>query len=141
MKWNGGTVHRGRAIMIPRRSTMKRSRKNRSISFAWLFTALHLVAANVGPTSSTATILSGKDNIASGMKENQIFADTGNAFGRNIYDRWRQDLPIELRSEKGAPLHRIDMDGVVIYLLGSSHVSRASCDDAKLLMQHIRPGE
>ncbi len=55
---------------------------------------------------------------------------------------WRRSLPPGLRNEKVAPLHRVLMDvGVVLYLLGSSHVSRESCDDAKLLMEHVRPGE
>ena len=57
-------------------------------------------------------------------------------------DEWRLSLPSELRNNKGAPLHRIEMGGgVVLYLLGSSHISRTSCDDVRLLMQHVRPGE
>ena len=54
---------------------------------------------------------------------------------------WRMSLPPELRNQKGAPLHRIELHGAVIYLLGTSHVSRTSCDDARLLMQHVRPGK
>ena len=56
-------------------------------------------------------------------------------------DDWRQSLPPGLRNRNGAPLHRIELNGAVIYLLGTSHVSRTSCDDARLLMQHVRPGE
>ena len=57
-------------------------------------------------------------------------------------DGWRRNLPPGLRNNKGAPLHRIEIGGgVVLYLLGSSHVSNTSCDDVRLLMQHVRPGE
>ena len=57
-------------------------------------------------------------------------------------DEWRSSLPQELQNNKGAPLHRIEMGGgVVLYLLGSSHISRTSCDDVRLLMQYARPGE
>jgi len=57
-------------------------------------------------------------------------------------DEWRSSLPHELRNNKGAPLHRIEMGGgVVLYLLGSSHISRTSCDDVRLLMEYARPGE
>ena len=57
-------------------------------------------------------------------------------------DEWRSSLPSELQNNKGAPLHRIEMGGgVVLYLLGSSHISRTSCDDVRLLMQYARPGE
>ena len=73
------------------------------------------------------------------------------------HDEWRTLLPQQLRNEKGAPLHRIILEfeshpgrakeqyshnkKVTLYLLGTSHVSRTSCQDAKLLMEHVRPGE
>ena len=57
-------------------------------------------------------------------------------------DEWRSSLPSKLQNNKGAPLHRIEIGGgVVLYLLGSSHISRTSCDDVRLLMQHVRPGQ
>ena len=57
-------------------------------------------------------------------------------------DEWRSSLPQELQNNKGAPLHRIEMGGgVVLYLLGSSHISRTSCGDVRLLMQYAWPGE
>ena len=58
---------------------------------------------------------------------------------------WRQSLPSKLRDNKGAPLHRLvarsqaGNETVTIYLLGTSHVSRTSCLDAELLMEHVRP--
>ena len=129
---------------MPIPSTIKRNNCNIRLLLAlvWLFSSLSIGAANAGPTSSSLlTTLSDTDIDASRAKEDQIIASYEDLSGGEIYDRWRLDLPPKLRSERGAPLHRIEMDGVVIYLLGTSHVSRASCDDARLLMQHIRPGE
>lgn len=61
---------------------------------------------------------------------------------------WRRCLPEKLRDQKGAPLHKITLEStsnpsktVTVYLLGTSHVSRTSCEDAKLLMEYARPGE
>ena len=61
---------------------------------------------------------------------------------------WRKFLPEKLRDSKGAPLHKIIIETtsnpsktVTVYLLGTSHVSRTSCEDAKLLMEYARPGE
>lgn len=68
----------------------------------------------------------------------QLF--TVDSLNDNPEDDWRKTLPSGLRNRDGAPLHRIEMNGAVIYLLGTSHVSRSSCDDARLLMQHVRPG-
>lgn len=58
-------------------------------------------------------------------------------------------LPAKLRDTQGAPLHRITIQpqrwstscsgNVTVYLLGTSHVSRTSCEDAQLLMDHVRP--
>ncbi|KAL7551607.1 hypothetical protein ACHAWF_014803 [Thalassiosira exigua] len=60
--------------------------------------------------------------------------------GDDGYEPWRRSLPPGLCEGRGAPLHRVDLgEGVVLYLLGSSHVSRASCEDAKLLVNHVRP--
>ena len=129
---------------MPIPSTNKRNNCNiRSLlALVWLFSSLSVGAANAGPTSSSLLwTLSDSDTAASRAKEDQIIASYEDSSGGEIYDCWRLNLPPKLRSERGAPLHRIEMDGVVIYLLGTSHVSRASCDDARLLMQHIRPGE
>lgn len=114
---------------MPSPSGKKRNNNTHLFALVWLFSSLSIGAANAGTFTT---------DIASRVKENQIIASSGNLLDRS---RWRRDLPTELRSEHGAPLHRIELDGVVVYLLGSSHVSRASCDDARLLMQHIRPGE
>jgi hypothetical protein len=133
----------GRAPQMPIPSTNKLNNFTIRLLFAlvWLFSSLSVGAANAGPTSSSSlTTLTNSDTAAIRAKEDQIIARYEDSPGGKI-DDWRRDLPPELRSERGAPLHRIEMDGVVIYLLGTSHVSRASCDDARLLMQHIRPGE
>ena len=65
---------------------------------------------------------------------------------------WRDSLPMKLRDNQGAPLHRVVIqpqawsskvysgnNTVTVYLLGTSHVSRTSCQDAELLMEHVRP--
>ncbi len=65
---------------------------------------------------------------------------------------WRYSLPTKLRDNQGAPLHRVIIQPqswsklctennatVTVYLLGTSHVSRTSCQDAELLMEHVRP--
>jgi pheromone shutdown protein TraB len=66
-------------------------------------------------------------------------------------ESWRQSLPAKLRDKQGAPLHRVVIHPqawskscignvtVTVYLLGTSHVSRTSCQDAELLMDHVRP--
>lgn len=58
---------------------------------------------------------------------------------------------MKLRDNQGAPLHRVIIQPqswsklctgnatVTVYLLGTSHVSRTSCQDAELLMDHVRP--
>jgi hypothetical protein len=63
-------------------------------------------------------------------------------------EEWRRHLPEKLSNRNGAPLHKIIIEStsnpvknVTVYLLGTSHVSRTSCEDAKLLMEHARPGE
>ncbi|KAK1734669.1 TraB domain-containing protein [Skeletonema marinoi] len=69
----------------------------------------------------------------------------------NTEEGWRESLPTKLRDNQGAPLHRVIIQPqawsksctgnatVTIYLLGTSHVSRTSCQDAELLMDHVRP--
>lgn len=64
-------------------------------------------------------------------------------------EEWRYTLPATLRDKQGAPLHRLIIrpqtwsksctGNVTVYLLGTSHVSRTSCQDAELLMDHVRP--
>ncbi|KAL3792428.1 hypothetical protein HJC23_001546 [Cyclotella cryptica] len=61
-------------------------------------------------------------------------------------EEWRKYLPLKLRHRKGAPLHRVILESrsnpgsqVTLYLLGTSHVSRSSCEDAKVLMEYARP--
>lgn len=73
----------------------------------------------------------------------------------NEDEEWRKSLPIQLQQRRGT-LHRLLVpygnrnkdttkaelgdDGLCeIYLLGTSHVSKDSCIDARLLMEHIRP--
>ena len=70
---------------------------------------------------------------------------------------WRSRLPTQLQQRRGS-LHRIlipssnndntifhvknDMGKNIhceLYLLGTAHVSKDSCEDAKLLMEHIKP--
>eukprot|EP00566_Odontella_aurita_P013792 CAMPEP_0113532014 /NCGR_PEP_ID=MMETSP0015_2-20120614/3814_1 /TAXON_ID=2838 /ORGANISM="Odontella" /LENGTH=456 /DNA_ID=CAMNT_0000430909 /DNA_START=6 /DNA_END=1377 /DNA_ORIENTATION=- /assembly_acc=CAM_ASM_000160 len=60
-------------------------------------------------------------------------------------EEWRRALPPLLRRRRGT-LHRMvippnagDDGGCELYLLGTSHVSRDSCDDARLLVEHVRP--
>lgn len=71
-------------------------------------------------------------------------------------DGWRDSLPSELKNKKGA-LNRFlmptgipfensfsDLDSgkenvCEVYLLGTAHVSKDSCEDVKLLMKHVRP--
>ena len=66
-----------------------------------------------------------------------------------IDEAWREQLPHQLQQRRGT-LHRLlvpmssastsgQIDVVEIYLLGTSHVSKDSCDDARLLVEHICP--
>ena len=66
-----------------------------------------------------------------------------------IDEAWREQLPHQLQQRRGT-LHRLlvpmssastsgQTDVVEIYLLGTSHVSKDSCDDARLLVEHICP--
>lgn len=117
--------------------------------FALLCFSHSLVSVVTASTGSHAVSSSplqahGIDDVSQEEERKYISADVGSttAIDDAIQDDWRRSLPPGLRNEKGAPLHRIEMNnGVILYLLGSSHVSRTSCDDAKLLMQHVRPGE
>ena len=102
---------------------------------------LILLASLLGITLSLFSIVAA--NIGSSLPSApQSIATPSTNDAQTSQDEWRSSLPSELRNNKGAPLHRIEMyGGVVLYLLGSSHISRTSCDDVRLLMQHIRPGE
>ena len=50
---------------------------------------------------------------------------------------WRQSLPPTLQNRK--TLHKLDIFGCTVYLLGTSHISRSSCDDVQQLMSHVQP--
>mmetsp|Transcript_9727 Transcript_9727/g.14065 ORF Transcript_9727/g.14065 Transcript_9727/m.14065 type:complete len:456 (-) Transcript_9727:108-1475(-) len=50
---------------------------------------------------------------------------------------WRQSLPPTLQNRK--TLHKLDICGCTVYLLGTSHISRSSCDDVQQLMSHVQP--
>ena len=91
------------------------------------------------PSSSELSILGTQRLLDS--ESHTLFPSTVDSLTDTPEDDWRQSLPPGLRNRNGAPLHRIQFNGAVIYLLGTSHVSRTSCDDARLLMQHVRPGE
>ncbi|KAL7503039.1 hypothetical protein ACHAXN_000891 [Cyclotella atomus] len=61
-------------------------------------------------------------------------------------EEWRRHLPEKLSDRNGAPLHKLMIESpsnplknVTVFLLGTSHVSRTSCEDAKLLMEYARP--
>ena len=68
-------------------------------------------------------------------------------------DDWRSDLPEQLKQRKGAlyrflvptgvPLQNIpgsaDENLCEVYVLGTAHVSKDSCEDVKLLMEHVQP--
>ena len=103
-----------------------------------------VVTANAGSSLPSSTLLPGYNGDATLQKNDTttIALDDALLLDDSEEDDWRRKLPPELRNNKGAPLHRIEMgDGdVVLYLLGSSHVSVTSCDDVRLLMQHVRPG-
>ena len=103
--------------------------------------AAHVVDANsagssspLQPSRTTSHIIIDDDNNACNSGEN---APT--IIAEKEVEEWRRDLPPELRSKNGAPLHRIEINGCLVYLLGSAHVSKASCDDVRLLMEHVRP--
>lgn len=66
-------------------------------------------------------------------------------------DSWRLNLPFTLQQRRGS-LHRIlipsnkknersndEIPYCELYLLGTAHVSKDSCEDARLLMNHIKP--
>ena len=102
-----------------------------------------VVTANAGSSLPSSTLLPGYNGDATLQKDDTttIALDDALLLDDSEEDDWRRKLPPELRNNKGAPLHRIEMGGdVVLYLLGSSHVSVTSCDDVRLLMQHVRPG-
>ena len=102
------------------------------------------VTANAGSSLPSSTLLPGHDGDGAIIQKDDrttIALDDALLLD-DEEDDWRRNLPPGLRNNKGAPLHRIELgSGVVLYLLGSSHVSNTSCDDVRLLMQHVRPGE
>ena len=65
-------------------------------------------------------------------------------------NRWRNELPEQLQKRRGALLKFLMPTGVhspngggeqmcEVYVLGTAHVSKDSCEDVKLLMEHVRP--
>jgi pheromone shutdown protein TraB len=63
---------------------------------------------------------------------------------------WRNELPAQLQKRRGALLKFLMPTGVYspdgnieqmceVYVLGTAHVSKDSCEDVKLLMEHVRP--
>lgn len=60
-------------------------------------------------------------------------------------EEWRRSLPPLLRRRRGTlrrlilPAGDQEDEGCELYLLGTSHVSRDSCDDARLLVEHVKP--
>ena len=116
---------------------------HRQLSYLWLFSGLAAGSSNAGgPPQISEIVLPLRDqdipsSFTATLDDQEDAVDIPVIQGE---DHWRKTLPEGLRNEKGAPLHRMEMDdGVILYLLGSSHVSRDSCEDAKLLMQHVRP--
>jgi hypothetical protein len=104
--------------------------------------AVSFATTNAGqstPSPSELSILGTKRFLDN--DSHKIFPSNADSLMDTPEDDWRQSLPAGLRNRNGAPLHRIELNGAVIYLLGTSHVSRTSCDDARLLMQHVRPGK
>ena len=92
----------------------------RFLTLLWLLPLFSAVSKAGGSTFPSPTLSAAKSEVVCSDNE------------------WRRYLPPGLRKE-GAPLHRINMNGVILYLLGSSHVSRNSCEDVKLLIKHVRP--
>ena len=67
----------------------------------------------------------------------------------NEEESWRSNLPLTLQQRRGS-LHRIlipsknersndEISFCELYLLGTAHVSKDSCEDARLLMDYIKP--
>lgn len=65
-------------------------------------------------------------------------------------DEWRNELPEQLRQRKGSLYRFLIPSGVPtadgrtenvceVYVLGTAHVSKDSCDDVKTLMKHVKP--
>ena len=60
---------------------------------------------------------------------------------------WRNELPEQLQKRRGALFKFLIPTGVdspngnmcEVYVLGTAHVSKDSCEDVKLLMEHVRP--
>ncbi|GFH60484.1 hypothetical protein CTEN210_16960 [Chaetoceros tenuissimus] len=67
----------------------------------------------------------------------------------DIHEVWRDELPEQLQNRRGAlmkfvlPTGATDTNGVAqmcdVYVLGTAHVSKDSCEDVKFLMKHIKP--
>ena len=101
------------------------------------------------------------DDVAKGDDDARIEHVTPKA-NDSQEEAWREQLPHQLKQRCGT-LHRLllpmprspggttpkstvddkdkggDDDAVEIYLLGTSHVSKDSCEDARLLMEHVCP--
>ena len=66
-------------------------------------------------------------------------------------EKWKEKLPLILQKRK--TLHRFMLpsyksyqqpneydEGCEVFLLGTAHISSSSCEDVKLLMNHVHPG-
>ncbi len=86
------------------------------------------------------------DASSSKIEESEVHAVQNiNATSEDEDEAWRSRLPSQLQKRRGS-LHRILLplseSGQIqceLYLLGTAHVSKDSCEDAKLLMEHIKP--
>ena len=74
--------------------------------------------------------------------------------GNSAANAWRNELPAQLQKRRGALYRFLMPTGVQsqnpntgiheenmceVYVLGTAHVSKDSCEDVKLLMEHVRP--
>lgn len=55
----------------------------------------------------------------------------------NDCEAWRHELPSSLRNR--TTLYKFNLDGCTVYLLGTSHISKSSCNDVQELMSHVKP--
>jgi pheromone shutdown protein TraB len=88
------------------------------------------------PQPTTIAQLGAKEVISSEQCSINVLAENTTT-NHPIVKNWRQHLPVSLQNR--TTLHKLNIDGCTVYLLGTSHVSKSSCNDVQELIAHLQP--
>ena len=128
------------------------------------FSASSCIHGSEGSSRSIDRIFAGVQRGGSSIENNTELGNENSSNDDHNDEQWRLELPLKLQKRRGS-LHKIlvptgcfmstpisstsiqpqqqqqkrEMIFCELYLLGTAHVSKDSCEDAKLLMENIKP--